>query len=332
MKPVFTYVYDHRHVCLWIVLSSIVFAVVFALYGITLKAVWYPLLISGMIGIVLLVLGFIRFGKKHRELDHIFIEKGAISDITDALPSAETLEEEDYQSLIARIESVYRAEKGEWEAARRDMDDYYATWVHQIKAPIAVMKVLLQQEDTLENRELSAELFRVEQYAEMALSYIRLGEGASDLVIQEYALDGIVRKAVRKYAGQFIRRKIRLVYEGTDIRVITDEKWLAFMIEQILSNAVKYTPEGAVTITVDDRKCLSITDTGIGISPEDMPRIFEKGYTGYNGRLDKKSTGIGLSLTKEAAGLLQIGISMESQVGRGTTVFLNLAQKRVCGE
>lgn len=113
MKPVFTYVYDHRHVCLWIVLSSIVFAVVFALYGITLKAVWYPLLISGMIGIVLLVLGFIRFGKKHRELDHIFIEKGAISDITDALPSAETLEEEDYQSLIARIESVYRAEKGE---------------------------------------------------------------------------------------------------------------------------------------------------------------------------------------------------------------------------
>lgn len=324
MKRLLTYLYDHRYVCLWAVLNVVVFAVIFALYGIELRAVWYPFVISGVFGVSLLVLGFIRHRNKHRELDHIVVEKGALSDITGALPSAQTLAEEDYQSLISRIESAYRAEKGEWEAARRDMNDYYAVWVHQIKAPIAVMKVLLQQTDTPENRELSAELFRVEQYADMALSYVRLGEGASDLLIQEYALDDIVRKAVRKYAGQFIRRRIRLVYEGTDVRVITDEKWLGFIIEQLLSNAVKYTSEGSVTISVDGRKRLSVTDTGIGISPEDMPRIFEKGYTGYNGRLDKKSTGIGLYLCRMAADKLGHKLTAQSEPGRGSRFTVDL--------
>ena len=222
------------------------------------------------------------------------------------------------------MENAYRAKKGEWDAARRDMADYYATWVHQIKAPIAVMKVMLQQEDTPENRELSAELFRVEQYVEMALCYVRLGEGASDLVIQEYDLDPVIRKAVRKYAGQFIRRKIRLIYEGTDVRVLTDEKWLSFIIEQLLSNAVKYTAEGSVTISVDEGKKLSVTDTGIGISPEDMPRIFEKGYTGYNGRLDKKSTGLGLYLCRKAADRLGHVLTAESEPGKGSRFTIDL--------
>ena len=147
----------------------------------------------------------------------------------------------------------------------------------------------------------------------------------SDLVIQEYELDDIIRKAVRKYAGQFIRRKIRLVYAGTDERVVTDEKWLSFIIEQLLSNAVKYTPEGGnVTISVDDKKQLSVTDTGIGISPEDLPRIFEKGYTGYNGRLDKKSTGIGLYLCRTAADKLGHRLLAQSEPGKGSRFIVDL--------
>ena len=132
-------------------------------------------------------------------------------------------------------------------------------------------------------------------------------------MIQEYSLDDIIRKAVRKFAGQFIRRKIRLVYEGTDEKVLTDEKWLSFILEQLLSNAVKYTaPGGSITITVDEKKRMSVSDTGIGIAPEDLPRIFEKGYTGYNGRLDKKSTGIGLYLCRTAADRLGHRLSAES--------------------
>lgn len=316
--------YDFRGVCIWAVLSGAVFAAVFALYGIRMEAAWYPILITALFGVLMLAAGFVRYDKRRRNMERLLSSDGIFPDAADILPKAESLEEEDYHELLGKMEAAFRKKKGEWDASRRDMDDYYATWVHQIKAPIAVMKVMLQQEDTPENRELSAELFRVEQYAEMALCYVRLGEGASDLVIQEYDLDTIIRKAVRKYAGQFIRRRIRLVYEGTAVRVITDEKWLSFIIEQLLSNAVKYTSEGSVTIAVEDGKKLSVTDTGIGISPEDMPRIFEKGYTGYNGRLDKKSTGIGLYLCRKAAEKLGHVLTAESEPGKGSRFTIDL--------
>ena len=316
--------YDFRGVCIWAVLSGAVFAAVFALYGIRMEAAWYPILITALFGMIMLAAGFVRYDKRRRNMERILSSDGIFPDAADILPKAESLEEEDYHELLGKMEAAFRKKKGEWDASRRDMDDYYATWVHQIKAPIAVMKVMLQQEDTPENRELSAELFRVEQYAEMALCYVRLGEGASDLVIQEYDLDTIIRKAVRKYAGQFIRRRIRLVYEGTAVRVITDEKWLSFIIEQLLSNAVKYTSEGSVTIAVEDGKKLSVTDTGIGISPEDMPRIFEKGYTGYNGRLDKKSTGIGLYLCRKAAEKLGHVLTAESEPGKDSRFTIDL--------
>lgn len=324
MRRFFRYFYDYRGVCIWICLSGAVFAGVFALYGIGLEAVWYPLLISALFGAVMLAAGYARSRKRRRSMEQVLSSETLFPDVTDILPGAGSLAEEDYQALIGKMENAYRAKKGEWDAARRDMADYYATWVHQIKAPIAVMKIILQQEDTPENRELSAELFRVEQYVEMALCYVRLGEGASDLVIQEYDLDQVIRKAVRKYAGQFIRRKIRLIYEGTDVRVLTDEKWLSFIVEQLLSNAVKYTAEGSVTISVDNGKKLSVTDTGIGISPEDMPRIFEKGYTGYNGRLDKKSTGLGLYLCRKAADRLGHVLTAESEPGKGSRFTIDL--------
>ena len=325
MRRFFRYFYDYRGVCIWICLSGAVFAWVFALYGIGLEAVWYPLLISALLGAIMLAAGYARSRKRRRSMEQVLSSETLFPDVTDILPGAGSLAEEDYQALIGKMENAYRAKKGEWDAARRDMADYYATWVHQIKAPIAVMKVLLQQDDTPENRELSAELFRVEQYADMALCYTRLGEGGSDLLFQEYNLDEIVRKAIRKYAGQFVRKKIRLVYKGTEEKVVTDEKWLSFIIEQLLSNAVKYTAQGTVTIEVDKKKRLTVSDTGIGIAPEDLPRIFEKGYTGYNGRQDKKSTGIGLYLCRSAADKLGHAITAQSEPGKGSRFTIDLA-------
>lgn len=324
MKRLFRYLYDCRYVWAWGALCALSFGAVFALYGIRMEAVWYPLLLSGAFGAVFFAAGFLKHKKKHEELQCIDFARGVFPDILDALPEADSLTESDYQKMLVQMEKAFREERKKQEDARRDLEDYYAVWVHQIKAPIAVMKVILQQEDTQENRELASELFRVEQYAEMALSYIRLGEGASDLVIQEYDLDEIIRKAVRKYAGQFIRRKLRLVYEGTSKKVLTDEKWLSFIIEQLLSNAVKYTAKGTVTITVDDRKQLVIADTGIGIAPEDLPRIFEKGYTGYNGRIDKKSTGIGLYLCRKAADMLGHRLMVRSEPGKGSRFIVDL--------
>lgn len=299
MKRFLGYLYDCRYMWIWFILSGGAFVLCFALYEVELKAAVYPVLLSAVFGILFFVLGYLRREKKYKRLFQIS-ETGGI--VSESLPKPDCMTEREYQKILLRSEEEYRKQREEWQAARKDMNDYYATWVHQIKAPIAVMWVLLQQEDTPINRELTGELFRVEQYVEMALCYVRLGEGASDLVIKEYPLDDMIRKAIRKYAGQLIRRKLRVIYEGTDICVLTDEKWLVFIIEQ-----------------------LSISDTGIGISPEDLPRIFEKGYTGYNGRLDKKSTGIGLYLCRTAADKLGHKLTAQSTVGKGSSFTIDLS-------
>ena len=323
MKLVLQYFYKKRQVIGWSILCGLIYLLIFSLSGIDLKAAVYPALLCLVFGIVFLLVGFFRLIERHRRLEFLEKDKGPYGE---SLPKAADLCEADYQKLLKKEEQEWRDRQKVWDDTMSDMEDYYAAWVHQIKAPIAVMRVLLQQEDNPINRELTGELFRVEQYVEMALCYVRLGEGASDLVIKEYPLDDMIRKAIRKYAGQLIRRKLRVIYEGTDICVLTDEKWLVFIIEQLLSNAVKYTVSGNVTITVDrEKKQLSISDTGIGISPEDLPRIFEKGYTGYNGRLDKKSTGIGLYLCRTAADKLGHKLTAQSTVGKGSSFTIDLS-------
>ena len=156
---------------------------------------------------------------------------------------------------------------------------------------------------------------------------MRLDAGATDYVLKQYDLDDILRQAVRKYASQFIRKKIRLVYEPLSCKVLTDEKWFLFVIEQVLSNALKYTRSGEISITLEAPKTLCIRDTGIGIAPEDLPRIFEKGFTGYNGRSDKKASGIGLYLCRRICGRLNHEIGVVSKVDEGTEVRIDLNRK-----
>ena len=247
--------------------------------------------------------------------------------LPEELPAARTLEEADLQEILKELGRRMEAALTEWENWRQESMDYYTTWVHQIKTPISVMRMTLEGEDTEEHRELSAELFRIEQYVEMVLSYLRLDSDSSDYVFQEYDLDSIIRQAVHKYAPLFVRKKLRLSYEPVNVKVLTDEKWLLFILEQILSNSIKYTQEGSVSITLTPDKVLNISDTGIGIAPEDLPRIFERGFTGYNGRSDKKSTGLGLYLCKKAAGRLSHKISVQSKPGAGTVVSIDLDTK-----
>ena len=217
---------------------------------------------------------------------------------------------------------------------RRDYMDYYTVWVHEIKTPISAMQMILQNElgDSRDSLRLQAELFRINRYVEMALGYVRLESDSKDLVIRKTAVDELIRQAVRKYAPQFIERKLKLEYEPVSLRISTDEKWFVFVLEQILSNAVKYTKTGGVSIRIDDEDRLAIRDTGIGIAGEDIPRIFEKGYTGFNGRQEKKATGLGLYLCRRICDMLSVGITAESVPGRGSTFYLDLKQRRLMNE
>jgi hypothetical protein len=243
-----------------------------------------------------------------------------------------TLAEREYQDIIEVLRERCQELETEWQRDKQDSLDYYSTWVHQIKTPIAVMRMQLQGEDTDKNRALLSELFRIEQYVDMVLSYIRLGSTQNDFVFQEYELDKIIRQAIHKFAPQFVHNRIRLVYKTEEVMVLTDEKWLLFIIEQLLSNAIKYTQNGTVTITVSPEMVLSIEDTGIGIASEDLPRIFEKGFTGYNGRADKKATGLGLYLCKQTADKLGIRIWAKSKPGEGSVFYIDLHQKKMVVE
>ena len=296
--------------------------VVFYLY----RIMWEPLLYAGVLtlalGLLLLGLDLRREMQAARERLRL---REAILTEWNSLPEERTLEQADYGDMIRSLGRQLRQETAAQEAQRQDMLDYYTTWVHQIKTPMAVMKLYLGAESP-EHRAMGAELFRMEQYVDMVLQYLRLDGGENDLVITRCDLDELIREAVRRYGPQFVLRKLSLHYEPTERTVVTDRKWFVCILEQLLSNAIKYTPEGCITIRLEG-DCLRISDTGIGIAPEDLPRIFEKGYTGENGRLERTSSGLGLYLAGKAAALLHIPITVDSRPGQGTTFTLHLRQE-----
>lgn len=251
-------------------------------------------------------------------------------DRSGALPERSSFMESLYQEMICAAEKEKYGLVSEYDAKKRDMADYYTMWTHQIKTPIAALRLLVQKEQ----QELE-ELFKIEQYAEMALHYARLDSLSSDLLIKEQDICAIIRQAVKKYAVLFIGSGLGFTFEEFSARAVTDEKWLTFVIEQILSNAIKYTPHGKIRIYGLDRQgqetkerasFIVIEDDGIGIRKEDLPRIFERGFTGYNGRLDKKSTGIGLYLCRQILDRLSHTIWVESEIGKGTKVILGFVQ------
>lgn len=327
MIPVFiAYLKQHRKSILLFVLFAMIFLAVIYLYRLPAAAVGYGALLCAAAGGVISGLDFIGYWNQHKRLRQIGTNPPVAEE---NLPVPRNPIERDYQFLLEEVLRERDQMFESAETARLETMDYYTLWVHQIKTPIAAMRLLLQEEENGQSQELQSELFKIEQYVEMVLSYLRLESSVSDFVIGRYDLDAMVRQAVRKYAPQFIRKKIALQCGNLGCRVLTDEKWLVFVLEQLLSNAVKYTPpRGKVRISLKQPAVLVIEDSGIGIAREDLPRVFEKGFTGYHGRTDKKATGIGLYLSKRILDKLCHSIRLESAPGQGTRVLLNLESAR----
>ena len=324
MKLILNYLKDNLKVIVLSIIFSIIYVIVFYLYNLPLEPILYGMILFLVVCIIYASLDILKYKKKHHTLS--MIKKTGISSI-DNLPATNSLIEEDYKDLINMIfqEKAKAIDKGERD--KRDILDYYTLWAHQIKTPIAAMNILLQSEESENNLVLMNELFKIEQYVEMVLSYLRMESISSDLVLKNYSLDSIVKQAVRKYAKLFIGKNIKLDFKALNTTVLTDEKWLVFVVEQIISNAIKYTCEGGtISIYMDKTKSktLIIKDSGIGIKAEDLPRVFEKGFTGFNGRDDKKSTGIGLYLCKSILKKLSHQIQIESEVSKYTRIKIDL--------
>ena len=322
------YLKMHRKgVCIFL-LFSLIFLVVFILYDLPWEAVAYAAALCGFFGALLLIWDYGRFRTKCRQLR--LMQKEICLGL-DRLPMAEHELDELYQELLRILYQQKQQSMDDSSRSYQELMEYYTIWAHQIKTPIAAMDLILQQEtsvgDSAAARELSEELKRIRQYVDMVLVVLRLDSDSTDYVIQEYELDDILKQAVKKYATQFIYKKLTLHYEPVNRKVLTDEKWLLFVVEQVLSNALKYTRNGSIDIFLEEQDTLCIRDTGMGIAPEDLPRIFEKSYTGYNGRSDKKASGIGLYLCRRICQKLSHTIAADSVVGEGTTIRIGLGRQ-----
>lgn len=294
---------------------ALIFTSVYVIYDVPGEPVFYALFLSGVFFTIWFLGGALLSHRRRKRLCKLEKQKEWSRE---QFPYPLTKEEKEYQRLLLLSQETGKEERSRERKARQDMMDYYTLWAHQIKVPISAARLLLQGEP-VKTAPLRSEIFKIEQYVEMVLSYLRLESESSDYVLKEYAVDDIIKQALRRYAPLFIEKKLRLDYEETGMKMVTDEKWLLFVVEQLLSNALKYTKEGCITITAKEN-CITVSDTGIGIAAEDLPRIGEKGFTGYNGRTDKKSTGLGLYLCRRILKNLGCSLEVSSKVGKGTTV------------
>ncbi len=299
-----------------------VFAWVLTLYQLPAEAAGYGGLLCL---IILLTAGLMDFFRWRRKV--LFLEslRGQAALLMSLVPEPREPGEAAYRELLLELDEDRRTAVSALDARMRESVDYYTMWVHQIKTPISAMRLILQEDESERGRALSAELFRVERYVELVLSYLRLGGASTDYVIRQVDVDNVLRQAARKYAPLFIRGKVSLELNETGLRALSDEKWLQLVVEQVLSNAVKYAPCGHVKVWSEGER-LFIQDDGVGIAAEDLPRIFERGFTGYNGRMDKRATGIGLYLSQEICRKLGHTITVESELGKGTRVTVGLAR------
>ena len=307
------------------ILFAAIFLLSFLLYHLPLRAALYPMAICACLGVGFLVVDGIN---QKRKMDCLIRMCSSLELTLNDLAQTFDPVEEEYRQLLEALSGQLQDQKATSAAQYRQMMDYYTLWVHQIKTPIASMRLILEDEDSALSRKVRSQLLRIEQYVAMVLTYLRLDSEYSDYVIRDHVLADLLRPVIRKFASEFIGRRIQLVYEPVQCHVVTDEKWFCFVLEQLLSNALKYTKEGRIEI-VAERDELVIRDTGIGIAAQDLPRIFEKGYTGYNGRSDKRASGIGLYLCKRICDELRLPIRVQSTVGVGTSVYIGLCQEKV---
>ena len=287
---------------------------VFKLYNLELEAFTYAFMLLCVLLVVCFFWDYHKYYKKHQTL--VTLQSNSNVSLSCNLQDS-SLMGEDYHKILVAMKDDHDEYVISSENKMHDLEDYFTMWVHQAKLPIAAMKLLLEDEN-LSRNEIKLQLLRMDQYTDMVLAYLRLHSTHTDFLFKELELDDLIRQSIRHFSTEFIRK------ETGDV-ILSDEKWLVFVLEQILSNSLKYTNEnGSISIYMKSKHVLVIEDTGIGISASDLNRVFEKGYTGINGRSDKTASGLGLYLCKNILDMLNHKITIESSVGKGTRVILDL--------
>ena len=294
MKLFLDYMKSQSIILFGYLLVCIVFITIFVLATIEMEYVFLGIEILGFILLIYLIVHWFQYQK--------------LSDVKD-----------DNERLVNENKTL----KSEMLNQKDDLNAYFLMWLHQIKTPMTVSKLLLEKPDETTNTKLKMQLMYIEQYINMAMNYLKMIDYSTDMDITQVNLDDIIKNLLKKYSLLFIHNHISLEYQSNVTHVVSDSQWLTILIEQILSNALKYTENGKIAIQyLEDKHALEIRDTGIGIRSEDIPKIFDRGYSGFNGRMNEKSSGLGLYLARKISERLNIQIEVESKLSKGSVFRL----------
>lgn len=316
------YIKDHYKPYIVYLLGIVLFDLVLYLENIPLSLLYYPNALCIVFMLFYFIYDCMKYCQKIKALEYTL---GLDYIYTDNMPLPTNEIESLYNRIVDKINALNTFLNNQKDEAYHDLSDYMTLWVHQIKTPIAGLRLLIQSGD-LNPQLLSMQILRIEQYVDMMMYYVKMGDMSHDLKIARYKMEDIVNEVIKKQSLFFIHKRLSLKLDHLDHNVLTDEKWASFIIEQVLSNALKYTKEGSIHIYMH-YETLYIKDTGMGIKEEDLPRVFEKGFTGTNGRIDKKASGIGLYLVKNICDALGYQITIDAKVNVGTIVSICFEKK-----
>ena len=305
--------------------TAAVFSVICVLWSYDIRAVAYSLVLCAAIATVPFFIGYYSFKSRVKQLEGII---GDYDTACERLPREKSGAEREWHEIVCSMFAEMKKREREAEEKLKTAENYYTAWAHQVKVPISAIHLILAEADDKTRRDVGAELTRIEQYTDMIMAYVRLDSSSTDYVFREVQLDSVIKSVIRKYSGMFIRKKLTISFEDSSEKVLGDEKWISFILEQLLSNALKYTNRGGIKINVQNG-VVSVSDTGIGIAKEDIPRIFEKGFTGINGRTSGASSGIGLYLIKRVCSEMGYSLSVESEQGEGSMFTVDFSRSEI---
>jgi signal transduction histidine kinase len=300
----------------------------------TLNNVLYTNISCSLFASLYIIIGYYYRRKFYRELKEA-IESGQ-EEIRAILPEAQNFEQKLFLKLLKKVHQDQNNQLEKLYDEKRDQQEFIMSWIHEVKLPIAASRLLLENSedktvDMLVDK-FEDELDKIDDYVEQALYYSRIDSFSKDYFITEIKVNKIIKNSVKKYAKLFINKGIRFDMREEGQYVQSDSKWLGFVIDQIISNSLKYTNEGGeISIHFEEdtkEKRLLIQDNGIGIKPEDIHRVFEKGFTGSTGRSHAKSTGMGLYLVKQLANKLGHNITIESEEAKYTKAVIHFPKIR----
>ncbi|MDR3156377.1 MAG: sensor histidine kinase [Lactobacillales bacterium] len=318
LNSFFNFLKDYRWYYGTIVFSNVCFLYSVVMHNFSLEVFLDTLVFEVFFVVVVTIVIYSHWRKRKKLLaDFYDIE-------TTLLPQTNEIERK-YAELVFRLKKEIFTIGNNHLLKEQEMLNYYAMWTHQLKIPLSVLDLMIQTEN-LEVESFKEELLKIEQYLDMMLQYLRLNTSTTDYQLVKIDVELLVKEILKKYRYFFIQKNLAVTVSSLKLTVVTDKKWLTFVLEQVLSNAIKYTKQGSVNIYFE-KSVLVIEDTGIGISKEDLPRIFEQGYTGYNGRIEEKASGLGLFMVKQILNELGHEIEIQSTIGIGTLVRINFSQK-----